>query len=211
MKTLARSIFSRIIGTLFLLALIAVQGCEELNVLPNDGPYDPETGMSTVEYFRSLEWDGRKEYVLLADLIEHSGVSLSGNTLFAPADNNWQSWMNSNGWATVNDVPVQTLADVLMNHMVAGRKKRLDLDLPDVNPQTLEGVDIDSEVTNMAGNTLYVNVNFFGNTGRGYYYRVGTTSANKLIMVGDVENTDAVVNLMGFLNDGNQGKGLLLP
>lgn len=180
-------------------------------MIPDHVDYNPVTGMSTVEYFRSLEWDGDQEYDLLADLVERSGVDLNNKTFFAPADNNWEKWMQDNGWATVVDVPVQEINDALMEHLLEGRFTRLDLDLPDRNPQTLEGTDLDSEVVNMAGNSLFVNVNYFNHNGRGYYYRVGTSSANKLIMVGDVENTDAIVNLMGFLNDGNQGKGLLLP
>lgn len=205
-------LYNKALIVLTIIVVITLFGCEKLDVTPDlDPDYIQETGMTTVTYLRSLSWDGDQEYDLFADLIERSGVDLNGMTLFAPADNNWENWMSANAYATVADIPVAVIEDAILNHLVDGKKKRLDLDLPDRNPQTLEGSDVPSDIENLAGNMIKVNTSYFGNTGRGLQMTVGTSSANKLIMVGDVINTDATIHLYGFENTRGSDKGLLIP
>jgi len=207
-----KNLIYRIFGITVLLLTMLFQSCEKLNEMPVSEPYNPKTGKTTVEYLKSIKIDGNYEYDLLASLIVRSGINLTGNTLFAPADINWEKWMTTNKWATVNDIPLTTLILTLNYHIVPGLKKRLDMDLPNVNPQTTVGLDVPSLVDNMAGLKLYVTVTYFGNAGRGLQESVGSKSnAVKVVQVGDIECTDAIVHLYGFINVAAVNQGLLVP
>lgn len=207
-----KTLIYRTLGIMAVLLTFMLQSCEKLNEMPYSEPYNPKTGKTTVDYLNTIVMDGNHEYDLLASLITRSGIDLTGKTIFAPADINWERWMTANKWATVNDIPLATLVLTLKYHIVEGLKKRLDLDLPNQNPQTTVGTDVPSTVVNLAGTTLWVNVTSFGLNGRGLQESVGSkSSAMRLVQVGDIECTDAIVHLYGFIDVAASAQGLLTP
>lgn len=73
--------------------------------------------------------DGRfaslAEALTEADLIS----TLKGGefTVFAPTDDAFQAFLDANGFATIQDIPVDVLTQVLLNHVVAGTVRSTDL------------------------------------------------------------------------------------
>jgi transforming growth factor-beta-induced protein len=73
--------------------------------------------------------DGR--FASLAEALTEAGLvtTLKGGeyTVFAPTDEAFQSFLDANGFATIQDIPVDVLTQVLLNHVVGGTVRSTDL------------------------------------------------------------------------------------
>lgn len=72
---------------------------------------------------------GNSDFSLLVQAIERAGLTetLDGNgsfTVFAPTNGAFQSFLSTNGYSSINDVPVAALRQVLLNHVIAGVKAK---------------------------------------------------------------------------------------
>lgn len=66
----------------------------------------------------------------LSDELSNSGASF---TVFAPTNDAFSAFLSANGFNSLNDVPVDVLTSVLLNHVVDGRKMAADLTTGYVN------------------------------------------------------------------------------
>jgi len=75
-----------------------------------------------------------------ADLV----ATLQGNgpfTVFAPTNASFDTFLTDNGFSTLEDVPVDVLTQVLLNHVVAGEKLANSLTTGYINSSSTAGVD----------------------------------------------------------------------
>lgn len=99
-----------------------------------------------------------QDFSVLAQAVVRANLDgvLSGAgpfTVFAPDNNAFQALLDSNpAWNTLEDIPVDVLAAVLTNHVVAGDVRSTDLDAGYY--PTLSGLPYGSDVTT----SLYVNL-----------------------------------------------------
>jgi len=68
----------------------------------------------------------------LVDALERTNLTatLDGSgsfTVFAPTNDAFDAFLNANGFATIDDVPVATLKEVLLNHVISGENTSGDL------------------------------------------------------------------------------------
>jgi uncharacterized surface protein with fasciclin (FAS1) repeats len=99
-------------------------------------------------------------------------------TVFAPTNDAFQAFLTANGFASVNDVPVNVLTQVLLNHVVLGKNVSSSLTTGYVN--TLATYD----ATNL-------NLSMFINTAGGVEIN-GVSS----VVLPDVEATNGVVHIV---------------
>lgn len=73
-----------------------------------------------------------QEFSILVQALTRANLAttLEGNgpfTVFAPTNDAFNTFLSANGFATLNDVPVDVLTQVLLNHVVSGKVKSTDL------------------------------------------------------------------------------------
>lgn len=62
-------------------------------------------------------------------------------TVFAPTNDAFATFLSDNGFATLDDVPVDVLTQVLLNHVVAGKSLSTDLSTTYISSSSTAGVD----------------------------------------------------------------------
>jgi transforming growth factor-beta-induced protein len=62
-------------------------------------------------------------------------------TVFAPTNNAFDTFLSDNGFATLEDIPVDVLTQVLLNHVVAGKSLSTDLSTTYITSSSTAGVD----------------------------------------------------------------------
>ncbi|MBU2973566.1 fasciclin domain-containing protein [Zobellia sp. B3R18] len=75
-----------------------------------------------------------------ADLV----TTLKGNgpfTVFAPTDSAFQAFLADNNFSSLDDIPEETLKQVLLNHVVSGNVKAADLETAYYSSSSTAGVD----------------------------------------------------------------------
>ena len=85
-------------------------------------PSDEDIDNSPITIFDRIE--ASPNYSILNYALQKTGLSsvLDGSdvyTLFAPSDMVMSSFLNENGFSSVDDVPVEVLKNILLNHVVA--------------------------------------------------------------------------------------------
>jgi len=85
-------------------------------------PTDEEIDNSPTTIYDRIE--ASPNYSILNYALQKTGLSrvLDGAdvyTLFAPSDMVMSSFLNENGFSSVDDVPVEVLKNILLNHVVA--------------------------------------------------------------------------------------------
>ncbi|MBX7142649.1 MAG: fasciclin domain-containing protein, partial [Chitinophagales bacterium] len=68
-----------------------------------------------------------------AGLSDELSNSASSFTVFAPTNDAFSAFLSANGFSSLNDVPVDVLTSVLLNHVVDGKKMAADLTTGYVN------------------------------------------------------------------------------
>lgn len=73
-----------------------------------------------------------QEFSILVQALTRANLAttLEGNgpfTVFAPTNDAFNTFLSANSFATINDVPVDVLTQVLLNHVVSGKVKSTDL------------------------------------------------------------------------------------
>lgn len=103
------------------------------------------------------------DYSILLEALQRANLvaTLDGTTdftVFAPNNNAFTAFLNANGFATINDVPVDVLTNILLNHVVNGTVESTDLVTGYINTLATEstsGANLSAYVNTASG----VNIN----------------------------------------------------
>ena len=100
----------------------------------DDDNNDPIQPVNTIAYIASQTSD----LSTLVSALERAGLvtTLSGTTeftVFAPTNDAFDTFLSANGFASVNDVPVDVLTQILLNHVVSGEAMSTSLSTTYVN------------------------------------------------------------------------------
>ncbi len=177
----------------FLIAVTLFSSCEETSLEPLDVPptaYDISiaqflTDPGQVLFFN--ETFASDDYALFIQALERTGLNESAvngknNTIFVPGSVTMQRILDSDdSWSTINDIPVDTLTEIMETHILSGRFLREDFRMAPGSYQTLSGNSINVSVTNI------------GATGRGLNIRIDAA----LVQSADLQFTDGVVHTYG--------------
>ena len=113
---------------ILLISLTTLQSCNDDtdDGLPNGGPVEPAT--NTIVDIAS----GAENLSILVSALEKSDLisTLSGQgpfTVLAPSNEAFNTFLNDNGFNNLDDVPVDILTNILLNHVVGGRLASTDL------------------------------------------------------------------------------------
>ena len=113
---------------ILLSSLTTLQSCNDDtdDGLPNGGPVEPAT--NTIVDIAS----GAENLSILVSALEKSDLisTLSGQgpfTVLAPSNEAFNTFLNDNGFNNLDDVPVDILTNILLNHVVGGRLASTDL------------------------------------------------------------------------------------
>ena len=124
----------------FLLLIVFAASCsDDDNTIPVITPEEPmaniaETAIATADLSSLVS------ALTAADLVET--VQGTGPfTVFAPTNEAFEAFLDANGFATIDDVPVDLLKQVLLNHVVAGKNLSTDLTTTYIPSSSTAGVD----------------------------------------------------------------------
>ncbi|MAC87417.1 MAG: fasciclin, partial [Gammaproteobacteria bacterium] len=113
---------------ILLISLTTLQSCNDDtdDGLPNGGPVEPAT--NTIVDIAS----GAENLSILVSALEKSDLisTLSNQgpfTVLAPSNEAFNTFLNDNGFNNLDDVPVDILTNILLNHVVGGRLASTDL------------------------------------------------------------------------------------
>jgi len=113
---------------ILLISLTTLQSCNDDtdDGLPYGGTVEPAT--NTIVDIAS----GAENLSILVSALEKSGLisTLSGQgpfTVLAPSNEAFNTFLNDNGFNNLEDVPVDILTNILLNHVVGGRLASTDL------------------------------------------------------------------------------------
>ena len=113
---------------ILLISLTTLQSCNDDtdDGLPYGGPVEPAT--NTIVDIAS----GAENLSILVSALEKSDLisTLSGQgpfTVLAPSNEAFNTFLNDNGFNNLEDVPVDILTNILLNHVVGGRLASTDL------------------------------------------------------------------------------------
>lgn len=98
-------------------------------------------------------------------------------TVFAPTNDAFDTFLSDNGFATVEDVPIDLLTQVLLNHVVAGKNLSTDLSTAYISSSSTAGV-------NGKNLSLYVDT------------AVGVKINGSTVTTADVEASNGVVHIV---------------
>ena len=109
-----------------LIAFLAVTLFSCSNDDDNSNPVDPGTDVSIAEFVANND-----DYSSLAAALEAAGLveTLSAGefTVFAPNNTAFEAFLNAAGFASLEEVPVDVLTNILLNHVVTGTNESTDL------------------------------------------------------------------------------------
>ncbi len=177
----------------FLLILTFLSSCEETSLETFEVP-ETSYDISVMQFLANPgqviffnETFASDDYSLFIQALERTGLDViavggKNNTIFAPGSVTMQRVLDSDDtWSTIDDIPIDTLTDVLETHILSGRFLREDFRQSPGSYSTL------------AGNSINVSVTNIGDTGRGLNIRVGAA----LVQSADLQFTDGVVHTYG--------------
>lgn len=104
-------------------------------------------------------------------------------TVFAPTDGAFDAFLEANDFASLADVPVDVLTQVLLNHVVSGTNLAADLTTGYVNTLSTAG----------AGETA---LSMFINTADGVVLNGGATNGGATVAMADVRASNGVVHVV---------------
>ncbi len=161
------------------LALIAVScSNDDDNTVPIDN------GVTIAEFVA-----GNPEYSILLEALQRANLvaTLDGTTtytVFAPNNTAFEAFLNANGFASVEDVPVEILTNILLNHVLNGAVESSSLTTGYVNTLATFG-------STDANLSLYVDVS----SGVLLNNSVNVTSADNMADNGVIHAVDAVIGI----------------
>ncbi|OYU79707.1 MAG: fasciclin [Flavobacterium sp. BFFFF1] len=163
---------------------IALLGLIALFISCNDDDGDSTTSQTITEIAA-----GNPNLTSLVAALDRAGLTatLDGNTeytVFAPTNAAFNSFLQANNFATLQDVPVPLLQQVLLNHVVSGEFTSGELSTGYV--KTLGKGDAS------ASNTL----SMFVNTANGVVLNGGTTNGGASVTTRDVQAKNGVVHIV---------------
>lgn len=110
-------------------------------------------------------------------------------TVFAPTNAAFSTFLTTNGFSSINDVPVDVLREVLLNHVVSGEVTSSQLSTGYV--KTL------AKGSASATNTL----SLFVNTSNGVILNGGTSNSGATVTTADIQADNGVIHLVnGVIN-----------
>lgn len=125
------------------------------------------------------------QFTVLIAALERAGLTatLDGDgdfTVFAPTDAAFNAFLSANGFASVNDVPVATLQQVLLNHVVAGHLHAADITTGYINTEATYNGEASKKLS------MYVAVS--GGT--------VTLNGGAMVTTADVEADNGVIHIV---------------
>ncbi|MBD3583963.1 fasciclin domain-containing protein [Flavobacterium selenitireducens] len=132
---------------------------------------------------------GTANLSMLTDALERANLTatLDGTTqltVFAPTDAAFTSFLQANGFANIDAVPVNVLKEVLLNHVVAGESTATQLTTGYVKTMAKGG----ASATN--------NLSMFVNTSGGVTLNGGTANSGAKVTTADVQASNGVVHIV---------------
>lgn len=123
----------------YLLLIVFVAACidddNNTKVIPMEAQPDiAETAIATADLSSLVAALTRAELVAT---VQGGGPF----TVFAPTNDAFATFLSDNGFATLEDVPVDVLTQVLLNHVVAGKSLSTDLSTAYISSSSTAGVD----------------------------------------------------------------------
>jgi uncharacterized surface protein with fasciclin (FAS1) repeats len=139
------------INIYLLLCVCVLNSCDEFEYTPA-APYANKFDLTfnefVVQRFDSLEMFNQ---ALNITGIEQT-IETSEYTIFAPYNSGIKEYLNTNGYATLEDVPVDELTDLVLNHIMETRKISLDFTHSEQEYQALNGESLSVSITGDTGN-----------------------------------------------------------
>ena len=125
----------------------------------------------------------------LVAALDRAGLvsTLDGNgdfTVFAPTNAAFNSFLSANGFASVDEVPVPVLREVLLNHVIVGSKTSSELSTGYLKTQAKGSAS--------ATNTL----SMFVNTSGGVTLNGGTSNGGATVTTANIEASNGVVHVV---------------
>ncbi len=115
------------------------------DISEGDGVPEMETPVEEMDDIAALAIGNENLSSLVAALTRAELVAtVQGDgpfTVFAPTDDAFATFLSDNGFATLEDVPVDVLTQVLLNHVVAGKSLSTDLSTTYITSSSTAGVD----------------------------------------------------------------------
>ena len=132
-----------------LLALLTVTLFACNNDDDNSNPIDPGTDVTIAQFVADND-----DYSSLEAALEVAGLTETLNsgefTVFAPNNLAFEAFLNAAGFASLDDVPVDVLTNILLNHVVTGTNESTDLITGYIN-------SLATEASSGANLSLFVN------------------------------------------------------
>lgn len=129
---------------------------------------------------------------ILVDALDRAGLvaTLDGNTsytVFAPTNDAFEDFLDANGFASLDDVPVNVLTQVLLNHVVTGN----------VQASQLPSAGYIETLATFGGSSTGNNLNMYVNTTSGVRLNgvSGVLTPNIIASNGVIHVVDAVIDL----------------
>jgi len=133
------------IATVIVLSLFIFSCSDDIDDGPVTAPADPDSMEEEMPNIAELAIATENLSSLVAALQAADLVStVSGDgpfTIFAPTNEAFATFLSDNGFATLEDVPVDVLTQVLLNHVVAGKSLSTDLTTTYISSSSPAGVD----------------------------------------------------------------------
>lgn len=126
---------------------------------------------------------------ILAEALERADLTstLDGTTqltVFAPTDAAFTSFLQTNGFANIDAVPVNVLKEVLLNHVISGETTSTQLTTGYVKTMAKGGAS--------ATNTM----SMFVNTSAGVMLNGGTSNSGATVTTADIQASNGVVHVV---------------